>query len=106
MYKLSFKQSIGPGEGILHHEEGVDLMPGNITLEDINITLAAVDDREFMLKQYIDTLRPHYDYVLIDCGPTLGVLNVNALTAADSVIIPVQTQFLSMNGLEMLLGSI
>ncbi len=90
----------------MHHAEGVDLLPGNTVLEDIAITLVAVDDREFVLKEYIDSLRPQYDYILIDCGPTLGVLNVNALTAADSVIIPVQTQYLSMKGLEMLLSSV
>ena len=93
-------------EGILHHTEGVDLMPANIELSGLEVSLVNAMSREKILKQYLDTVKREYDYILIDCMPSLGMLTINALTAADSVIIPVQSQYLPAKGLEQLLRTI
>lgn len=93
-------------KGILHHKEGMDLIPSNIELSGMETKLFNVISREFVLKNYIDTVREHYDYILIDCMPSLGMMTINALVAADSVIIPSQPNFLSTKGLDLLLHSI
>ena len=95
-----------PMDGIIHHAEGVDVMPANNSLAGIEITLAPLFGRETILRQYIDMVRPLYDYLLIDTGPALDLLTVNALAAADSVIIPVVPKFLDAKGLELVLKSI
>ena len=100
------EQPIGNREGILSHPEGVDLMPANIELAGTEMSLANVISREKVLKQYIDTVNKQYDHILIDCSPSLGMLTVNALCAADNCLIPVQAQYLSAKGLEQLLGTI
>ena len=100
------EQPIGNREGILSHPEGVDLMPANIELAGTEMSLANVISREKILKQYIDTVNKQYDHILIDCSPSLGMLTVNALCAADNCLIPVQAQYLSAKGLEQLLGTI
>ncbi len=92
--------------GILHHEEGVDLMPANIELSGIETTLVNAMNRETILKMYVDSVKDNYDYVIIDCSPNLGQLTINALVAADEVIIPVQAAFLPIKGLEQLLKTI
>lgn len=92
--------------GILHHDEGIDLMPSNIELSGMETGLFNIMSREYVLKNYIDKIRQNYDYVLIDCMPSLGMLTINALVAADSVIIPSQPSFLSTKGLNLLLHSI
>ena len=97
---------ITDGKGIIHHEEGVDLMPANIELSALEMNMLSIMSREFLLKNYIDEQRPKYDYILIDCMPSLGMLTINALTAADSVIIPSQPNYLSTKGLNLLLHSI
>jgi chromosome partitioning protein len=97
---------LSPKEGILHHSEGVDLMPANIELSGLEVSLVNVMSREKILKQYLDEIKPSYDYILIDCMPSLGMLTVNTLAAADSVLIPVQAQYLSAKGLEQLLQTI
>lgn len=93
-------------EGILHHSEGVDLMPANIELSGLEVSLVNTMSRETILRQYIDGVKQSYDFVLIDCMPSLGMMTVNALTAADSVLIPVQAEYLPIKGLEQLLGTI
>ena len=95
-----------PLAGLLHHSEGVDLIPGNIELSGIEVSLVNVMSRETMLREYIGWMRPLYDYILIDCTPSLGMLTVNALAAADSILIPVQAAFLSAKGLEQLIKTI
>lgn len=100
------EQSIPPGLGILRNSEGVELMPANIELSGLEVSLVNAMSRETILRQYLDTVKRNYDVVLIDCSPSLGMLTVNALAAADSVIIPVQAQYLSAKGLEQLLGTI
>ncbi|NLA66530.1 MAG: ParA family protein [Leucobacter sp.] len=73
--------------GVLHHKEGFDLMPSNIDLSGIEIRLINAMSRERVLKNYVDMQREYYDYILIDCAPSLAMLMVNALTAADSLVI-------------------
>ena len=106
MEKIMTEQPIAPGEGILHHPEGVDLMPANIMLSGLEVSLVNAMNREKILKQYLDTVRREYDFILLDCMPSLGMLTVNALAAADQVLIPVQAQYLSAKGLEQLLQTI
>ena len=92
--------------GIIQHQEGVDLLPSNIELSGLEISLFNVMSREFILKGYVDEIRKNYDYILIDCMPSLGMMTVNSLVAADSVIIPSQPNFLSTKGLNLLMHSI
>lgn len=106
MEKIMMEQPIAPGEGLLHHPEGVDLMPANIMLSGLEVSLVNAMNREKILKQYLDTVRREYDFILLDCMPSLGMLTVNALAAADQVLIPVQAQYLSAKGLEQLLQTI
>ena len=91
------------GYGILHHEEGMDILPANIELSGVEVSLVNVMSREYVLKQFIKTISPEYDYILIDNMPSLGMLTVNALAAADSVIIPVMAHYLPVKGLEQLM---
>ena len=106
MQKAMNDQPIQPGEGILHHPSGVHLVPANIELSALEVTLVNTMSRETVLRQYLSTVADCYDYALIDCMPSLGMLTINALTAADSVIIPVQAQYLPAKGLEQLLRTI
>ena len=92
--------------GILHHDEGVDLLPSNIELSGMETGLFNIMSREYVLKGYIETVRKNYDYILVDCMPSLGMMTINALVAADSVIIPSQPSFLSTKGLNLLLHSV
>ncbi|MCI5529496.1 MAG: AAA family ATPase [Blautia sp.] len=100
------EEGIDLGEGILHHKEGMDLIPANIELAGLEVALINVMSRELILKAYVEEIRYYYDYILIDCMPSLGMLTINALVAADSVIIPVQTSYLPVKGLEQLLSTI
>ncbi len=90
---------ITPDEGILHHPEGVDLVPSNIELSGMEVALVNAMSRETILRQYLDTVKQNYDYILLDCMPSLGMLTVNALAAADNVLIPVQAAYLPAKGL-------
>lgn len=92
--------------GILHHKEGVDLMPANIELSGVETSLIGILSSETILKEYIEMIKDRYDYILVDCSPNLGQLTLNALVAADEVIIPVQAAYLSIKGLEQLLKTI
>ena len=106
MERIIREEPILPCEGVLRHEEGVDLMPGNIALSGLEASLVNVMSRETILKQYLDTLKDRYDYILLDGSPSLGMLTINMLSAADSVLVPVQAQYLSAKGLEQLLTTI
>ena len=106
MEKIIAELPITPDEGILHHPSGVHLVPANIELSALEVTLVNTMSRETVLRQYLSTVAERYDYALIDCMPSLGMLTINALTAADSVIIPVQAQYLPAKGLEQLLRTI
>ena len=106
MGKTLMDEPVPSKEGILHHAEGVDLMPANIELSGLEVSLVNAMSREKILKQYLDTVKRDYDYILIDCMPSLGMLTINALAAADSVLIPVQAQYLPAKGLEQLLQTV
>ena len=106
MQKAMNDQCIPPGEGVLHHAEGVDLIPANIELAGLEVALVNTMSREKMLKQVLDSAKQDYDYILLDCTPSLGMLTINALAAADTALIPVQAQYLSAKGLEQLLQTI
>ena len=106
MQKAMNDQPIPPGEGILHHAEGVDLIPANIELAGLEVALVNSMNREKMLKQVLEGAKREYDYILLDCMPSLGMLTINALAAADTTLIPVQAQYLSAKGLEQLLQTV
>ncbi len=84
----------------------VDIIPAHIDLVAIEIELVDKEDREYMLKKAIDHLKSAYDYILIDCAPSLGLLTLNALTASDAVIIPIQCEYFALEGLGKLLNTI
>ena len=95
-----------PYDGILRHEEGVDLVPSNLELSSMEMSLVTAMCREMAIKNYLNKIKDKYDYVLIDCMPSLGMITLNALTAADSVIVPVQAQYLPAKGMTQLLTTI
>ena len=106
MMNIINDEEIDVRKGIIHHEEGVDLMPGNIELSGLEISLIGVISRETILREYIDQVREIYDYIIIDCMPSLGMLTINALACADSVLIPVQAAYLPVKGLQQLIKTI
>ena len=106
MEKIINDEAIGKREGILKHDEGLDLLPCNIELSGIEVSIINVMSREVILKQYVEQMREYYDYILIDCMPSLGMLTINAFAAADSVLIPVQPQILDVEGLASITGTI
>ena len=85
-----------PKEAVLHHKEGVDVVPSNKLL-------TGMDDREKVLKEYLEMMADDYDFIIIDCMPSLGMLTINAMSAANSVLIPVQPQYYAADGLTELL---
>jgi len=99
-------ETLNENEAVLKHSEGVDLIPANIDLEAIEVGLINVTNRETTLKKYINQIKNNYDYILIDCRPSLGMLTINALNASDSVIIPVQAHYLPLKGMTQLIKTI
>lgn len=93
-------------EAYVRHVKGMDFIPCSIELSAIEVELVSAMSREFILKGILSEIRDSYDYIIIDCGPSLGMLTINALVACDSVIIPVTPEYLSAKGLELLLGNI
>ena len=91
---------------ILHHREGVDLIPANIELSAIEVSLVNAMSRELIIKSMIEKLREFYDFIIIDCMPSLGMITINALACADSVLIPVQAAYLPVKGLQQLIKTI
>jgi len=91
---------------ILHNKEGIDLIPSSIELAGIEIRLLSVMSRETVLKECLAEVKGKYDYILIDCMPSLSMIPINALAAADSVLSPVQPQYLSVKGMDQLLSTI
>ena len=106
MQKVIADENIAPYEGIIHHPEGVDLLPANIELSSMDLQLVSTMNRERILATYINGVKSRYDYILLDCMPSLGMITVNAFTAADSVIIPVQAQYLPLKGMTQLTKTI
>ena len=103
MMNIINDEEIGEEEGILHHKEQIDLLPANIELSALEVTMSNVMSRELIMKEYIDTMRSRYDYILIDCMPSLGMMTINALVASDMVLIPVQAAYLPVKGLQQLI---
>ena len=97
---------INSAEGILHHGEGVDVLPANIELSGLEVALVNAMSREVILKAYVDMVREQYDWIVIDCMPSLGMLTINALAAADEVVIPCSASYLPVKGLEQLIATI
>ena len=93
-------------DAILRHDEGVDLIPSGIELSGVEMNLVNAMSREFTLRNYLNLIKKKYDYVLIDCPPSLSMLTINALAAADSVIVPVQAQYLPAKGMTQLMRTI
>lgn len=106
MQEIIEEGTVSPDFGIIHNKEGVDLLPAGIDLSGMETGLVNIMSREFILKEYIRQIGDRYDYILIDCMPSLGMMTVNALVAADSVIIPCQPNYLSTKGISLLLKSI
>tara|TARA_B100001059_G_scaffold29784_1_gene24074 strand:+ start:7613 stop:8383 length:771 start_codon:yes stop_codon:yes gene_type:complete len=105
-YRL-LEHSIEAKKAILStNSPNVDIIPAHIDLVAIEIELVDFDDREYMLKKAIIHLKKSYDYIIIDCAPSLGLLTLNALTASDSVIIPIQCEYFALDGLAKLLNTI
>lgn len=93
-------------DGILKHNEGVDLLPSNIELSAFEMNLVTAMSRETVMRSYINGIKEHYDYIIIDCMPSISMITLNALAVADSVIIPVQAQYLPAKGMTQLLQTI
>ena len=103
MMNIINDEEIAEEEGILHHVEQVNLLTANIELSALEVTMSNVMSRELIMKEYIDTMRSRYDYILIDCMPSLGMMTINALVASDMVLIPVQAAYLPVKGLQQLI---
>lgn len=106
MTKIMHEESFDTVDGILQHEEGVDVLPGNIELSVMELTMANVMSREMIMKEYVEVQREQYDYIIIDCMPSLGTMTINALVSSDLVLIPVQAAYLPVLGLQQLIRTI
>ena len=106
MMNIVNDEKLNMDKTILHHKEGVDLIPANIELSAIEVSLVNAMSRELILRSMIDKLREFYDYIIIDCMPSLGMMTINALACADSVLIPVQAAYLPVKGLQQLIKTI
>jgi chromosome partitioning protein len=93
-------------EGVLIHGEGVHLIPSSIELSGLEMRMVNAMSREFVLRSFLKDLKPHYDDIVLDCPPTLGMMTVNALAAADRVIVPVQPEYLSVIGMTQLFTTV
>lgn len=106
LIKVINDEDMDPGYGILSNECGFDLLPGNIELSELEVRLVNTMDRERVMKQYITMVRPFYEYIIVDCAPSLGTITTNVFVAADSVLIPVQASYMPVKGLEQLVKHI
>ncbi len=106
MRKVVEEEEIEVGYGIIKHQEGIDFLPGNIELSGLEVSLVNVIHREFILDSYIKQIRDQYDYILIDCMPSLGMITMNVFVCVDTILIPIQTAYLPVKGLEQLIKTI
>lgn len=106
MTKVVMDEPLRESDAILHHEEGVDLLPSNIELSALEMLLSNTISRETIMRSYLQGIKHRYDYVLIDCSPSLGLVTVNAFAAADSIIIPVLSHYLPTKGMTQSLNNI
>jgi len=104
--KVINDEDVEPGMGIIHHGEGIGFIPANIELAGLETSLVNVMSRETILRQYLNNIKGQYDYVITDCMPSLGMITINALVAADSVLIPVGAAYLPVKGLQQLVKTI
>ena len=104
--KAMYDDALNIDESILHHSEGVDLIPANLDLSAIEFSLVNAMSREFTMKNCIADIKNKYDYVLIDCMPSLGMITINALACSNKVIVPVQAEYLAAKGMGQLLKTI
>ena len=106
MGDVMYDNDLKLNESILHHSEGVDLIPANLDLSAIEFSLVNAMSREFAMKNVIADIKYKYDYILIDCMPSLGMITINALACSNKVIIPVQAEYLAAKGMGQLLKNI
>ena len=106
MENVIYDSPLNIKETILHHKEGVDLIPSNLELSGMEVTLANAMSRECIMKNVIQDIKQSYDYILIDCMPSLGMLTINALACSDKIIIPVQSQYFAAKGMGHLLKTV
>ena len=99
-------KEINTEESILHHKEGIDLIPSNLDLSALEMSLVNAMSREFTLKNSISSVRDKYDYILIDCMPSLGMITINALACSDKIIFPVQGEYLAEKGMGHILKTV
>jgi chromosome partitioning protein len=104
--KVLENKPFDPREGILRHDEGADLIPSSIELSGLEMRMVNAMSREFTLRAYLTELRTDYDAIILDCPPTLGMMTINALAAADRVIVPVQPEYLSVVGMTQLFDTV
>ena len=100
------EEKIPESKGIIEHDEGIDILPANIELSGIEVSLINVMSRELIMRELIENVKNDYDYILIDCMPSLGIITINALACADTVLIPVQVSYLPVKGLQQLMKTI
>ena len=106
MEQIIMDKDVDVTKGIIHHEEGLDLMPCNIDLSGVDVSLVNAMSREFVLKTYVESMREFYDYILIDCPPSLSMLTINAMCAANTVLVPIQCEYYALEGLSQLIHTI
>lgn len=107
VYDLLVRDDIDPHDVVIHTKvENLDLIPSNVDLAGAEIELVEIGGRETRLKKSIDKLKGEYDYIFIDCPPSLGLLTINSLTAVQSVIIPIQCEFYALEGVSQLMSTI
>lgn len=107
VYDLLVRDDIDPHDVVLKtNVKNLDLIPSNVDLAGAEIELVAIDGREKRLKKYIDMLSKEYDFIFIDCPPSLGLLTINSLTAVQSVIVPIQCEFYALEGVSQLMSTI
>jgi len=104
--KIVENKPVDPREGILHHAEGVDLLPSSIELSGLEMRMVNAFERERVLRNFLADVKPDYDAIILDCPPTLGMMTINALAAADRVIVPVQPEYLSVIGMTQLFDTV
>jgi len=104
--KVMENKPFNPCDGILHHGEGVDLVPSSIELSALEMRIVNAMSREFILRRFLKELKTNYDSIVLDCPPTLGMMTINALAASDSVIVPVQPEYLSVVGMTQLFDTV
>lgn len=99
-------EKLNINDGILHHKEGIDLIPSDLSLSGVELSLGNTMSREFVLKNCLNTIKNNYDYVLIDCMPSLGLIPINCLACSNEIIVPVQSQYLAAKGMTYLFDTV